>query len=393
MAQEDLSTSVLSIIAAFTSCRDVLRKIKVRCSKRTGSKAPPVPPNASELRLNRSLRRGPIDIQESYGQGFRSLGPGFAAGDSTASTELNSILLKLNTGLVDLISNFIKISDPKKARLDYEALTVLSDVSRVQASTSLRQLAQRLLSRLPPHQVTPGRANRGSAVKGRESKTANKEKERPRRRRHKAIPEGEYYSISKQDNETQIALVRPGSKTKLTLSTETATTHNSKASDPRKLTAKKLDIKTARVSDPSDVQTAEAQPTTGLMEIPSGHDMHKAVGAITASKVQAGLPPIHFHVYEYTPGPTAETARTAQSIPRRRPVINTETMYTAATGSTNLGEIPMHKWPQPFDYAEADRLNAIAETTNWVNTQDHPGRKKLGLMKRLFGRRQAQVIA
>lgn len=49
---------------------------------------------------------------------------------------------------------------------------------------------------------------------------------------------------------------------------------------------------------------------------------------------------------------------------RRKPSI-TPTMYSIATDSTKLGEIPVHKWAVPYDFERMARLNEEAERYGW----------------------------
>lgn len=71
--------------------------------------------------------------------------------------------------------------------------------------------------------------------------------------------------------------------------------------------------------------------------------------------------------------------------------IRPNTLYSidsARTGSTKLGEIPMHKWAEPWDYEAAEKANMEALAGGWpVNTgKDSQAPKKAG-WKRWFGRR------
>jgi hypothetical protein len=71
--------------------------------------------------------------------------------------------------------------------------------------------------------------------------------------------------------------------------------------------------------------------------------------------------------------------------------IRPDTFYSigsARTGSTKLGEIPMQKWAQPWDYEAAERANAAALASGWpINTDEGVTKSKQGGWKRWFGRR------
>jgi hypothetical protein len=72
-------------------------------------------------------------------------------------------------------------------------------------------------------------------------------------------------------------------------------------------------------------------------------------------------------------------------------LLRPNTIYSidsAQTGSTKLGEIPMRKWAEPWDYEAAEKANMEALAGGWpVNTgKDSQAPKKAG-WKRWFGRR------
>jgi hypothetical protein len=69
----------------------------------------------------------------------------------------------------------------------------------------------------------------------------------------------------------------------------------------------------------------------------------------------------HAPAHAYLPPPTVDPL---PHLPyhRRRADKLTPSMYTFASDSTKLGEIPMNRWPQPFDFEEMQRKNAEAAT-------------------------------
>lgn len=81
MAQTNVTSCVISIIASFTSGLDVFkkfhesRKIRKRRSKKNASV------DDEELRLARSLRQGPEDIGREYQRSIQVAGDQFAHGD------------------------------------------------------------------------------------------------------------------------------------------------------------------------------------------------------------------------------------------------------------------------------------------------------------------------
>lgn len=71
----------------------------------------------------------------------------------------------------------------------------------------------------------------------------------------------------------------------------------------------------------------------------------------------------------------------------RRP----DTFYSIAsarTGSTKLGEIPMHKWAEPWDYKAAEKANEEAIANGWpVSGDTGTAKQKKGGWKRWLGKK------
>ncbi len=79
MSGKEVSTSVISIIAAFTSGLDILRKARGKCHRRkVKSKDIDV---ERETRLDSSLKRGTVEIENEYAAGLVSFGERFMTGD------------------------------------------------------------------------------------------------------------------------------------------------------------------------------------------------------------------------------------------------------------------------------------------------------------------------
>ncbi|KAK8226204.1 hypothetical protein HDK90DRAFT_79362 [Phyllosticta capitalensis] len=151
-AQGKVEASVFAIITAFTSGLDVFRKLRERRGRRKKTrKAHCSRPHSTtaldlsddELQLSNSLQRGPVEIQDRYQLNRRHAGEPFAQGDSIAHASLTEVLLKLNTGLVAIISSFL-CHGKNESNLDYRSLAHLADCSRSEAVDALDQLYQRL---------------------------------------------------------------------------------------------------------------------------------------------------------------------------------------------------------------------------------------------------------
>lgn len=85
--------------------------------------------------------------------------------------------------------------------------------------------------------------------------------------------------------------------------------------------------------------------------------------------------------------PLSAAASTPVLVPRRRKP--TPTYYSIATDSTKLGEIPLHKWTQPYDFDRMELLNREAYRNGWPNEpgNDLEGRKRRVGFWGLFRRR------
>jgi hypothetical protein len=88
---------------------------------------------------------------------------------------------------------------------------------------------------------------------------------------------------------------------------------------------------------------------------------------------------------------TQITAQASQPDLRKPRNLRPNTLYSidsVRTGSTKLGEIPMHKWAEPWDYDVAERANMEALAGGWpvISGKEMERPKKAG-WKRWFGRK------
>ncbi|KAF1929078.1 uncharacterized protein M421DRAFT_420304 [Didymella exigua CBS 183.55] len=147
----DVSHCVHNLIEAFTNGLNIFKRLRERRTKHKARKEiqAPEPINSAELQLSNSLRRGPQDLSERYEDcyGQRGMGSRFAKGDSIAHASLAEILMRLNTGLVGIITAFLHHEQKGThghMKMNYKSLTDLSEASRRDALTSMSQLYQRL---------------------------------------------------------------------------------------------------------------------------------------------------------------------------------------------------------------------------------------------------------
>lgn len=82
MANANVSSSVLSIIASFSSGLDVFKKLGEKRKKKKRRSRAEEQTDVDELRLSRSLRQGPEDIGREYQRcSHTALGDHIAIGD------------------------------------------------------------------------------------------------------------------------------------------------------------------------------------------------------------------------------------------------------------------------------------------------------------------------
>ncbi|KAF2144743.1 uncharacterized protein K452DRAFT_306514 [Aplosporella prunicola CBS 121167] len=168
----DVSASVSSLVAAFTTGLDVFKKLRAKRRRRKSSSNSGGTKQADEARLAASLSRGPVDIQRHYEHSYAATGEPFARGDAIAHASLTETLLKLNAGLVSIISAFLarggsnsQTNNTTAARLDYRSLADLSDASRADAIAALGQLHARLAqSQLLLNRIRPRCSHCGSTA-------------------------------------------------------------------------------------------------------------------------------------------------------------------------------------------------------------------------------------
>ncbi|KAL1654436.1 hypothetical protein SLS61_003037 [Didymella pomorum] len=146
----DVSHCVHNLIEAFTNGLNIFKRLRERRRKHKARKEiqTPEPINSAELQLSNSLRRGPQDLAERYEEcyGQKNMGSRFAKGDSIAHASLAEILMRLNTGLVSIITAFLHHEQKGvqgHMKMNYKSLTDLSEASRRDALTTLRTNAPR----------------------------------------------------------------------------------------------------------------------------------------------------------------------------------------------------------------------------------------------------------
>jgi hypothetical protein len=225
---------------------------------------------------------------------------------------LTATLLKLNNGLVAIITSFLG-HGRNDAMLDYRSLTSLSENSRIEALSALSQLSYRLsqssLSLLQPSQKRSG--NKHIRRKSHESEAATV--------RRMQAPNA---------SESLLAIVKPRPRRRTSGGSRppNGATHAESKPNPARPTARK----SAGLSSKSTPNLRH--PTTPPPYSPIPSRSH------------------------HTPKPDDS----AEEIFRRRVEKVTPSMHTFASNSTKVGEIPMCKWNTPYDFDEMMRRNAEA---------------------------------
>lgn len=91
MAHTSVSSCVLSIIASFSSGLNVIKRLREKQKRKHKRKAS----GDEELRLSRSLRKGPEDIGWEYQTFSQRMGDQYAVGDGMPSIYLSSFACML----------------------------------------------------------------------------------------------------------------------------------------------------------------------------------------------------------------------------------------------------------------------------------------------------------
>ncbi|KXS93798.1 hypothetical protein AC579_5050 [Pseudocercospora musae] len=403
--QPNVSSCVLSIVASFASGLDVFKKFReLQGKKRTSRK------NASlddeEVRLAKSLRQGPEDIGREYQRSIISVGGHFAQGDLIAQTSLAEVLLKLNTGLVSVINAFLS-RNKHDTKLDCQSLTSLSERSRGDTCNALRQLYRRMVhqSTSIPRAIrsTDGdrkqldAQSRSVALTDRRSR---KPAASPKRTRVRG-PMLARVVIADSSEPSEVAMVRPGERKKKRSSSGISSMAQSCSS--LALPAPLPTPPPQYTAVAPSIRPQHHRPSTRLEKhLPQQKTSSTDVGTMPgrsrpdALRATRSTPRLEHIVQEYSDQlpaiPATVPLPSVKPIePRRRLHKTTPTMYSIASDSTKLGEIPLHKWSEPVDFDAMSLVNKEAMMNGWpvLDGDLTEQRKKRGGLLRLFRRKQS----
>ncbi|EMC99993.1 hypothetical protein BAUCODRAFT_359274 [Baudoinia panamericana UAMH 10762] len=397
MAHSNVSSCVLSIVASFSNSLDLFRQLKEK--RRRGKRTKNVAKlEENELRLGKSLRQGPEDIGREYQKSVQAAGDQFVFGDAIAHTSLAEILLNMNTGLVGIITSFLQ--DRKSVKVDYHSLTSLSERSRIDTCRALQQLYRRILqsrpaalsySSLPLPQIAWQTRSRADSAgdKRQDSRPAQPVKSNKLHR-----PTIARITIENSSKPSQIALVKPAERRKRAGSSRTSSKAESMASGSSTPSPSPPPYETICTSD-ARAARPHATHWNSMPDVPKPRHMRSAAPvrgspvpqqseALRSTKSTSQLDARS--AYKPTPGeldvpPLPSLPLTEIYQRSRKP---TPTYYSITSEGTKLGEIPLHKWPTPFDFDAMSVMNHEAEGNGWPVNQagsSPPRRKGFGLFR------------
>lgn len=318
---------------------------------------------------------------------------------ATAHASLVETLIKFNTGLVRIIANFLhQDSKSSHLQLDYKSLTSLSDISRREAVDSLNSLYQRLSqSQLQLHQRIEAKSD-----------SEKKKRSSSRQRSHGPTVTRVSVSVSGSSKQTQLAMVRPrnGRKGSMSSSSGSSKAPSTSLSSPYTTPPRSPPLPEYSPNDPFPPPKAPATKGNStaskkpMLSIDTGRPttwpQPKATKATKATKAEPftnslPTPPEYFAMKSLPPHLPLPFSNANHNVPRRRADKPTPSTYTFASDSTKLGEIPQRNWTVPFNYEEAERLNAEAAVKGHPATKasaDQKAKTRKGL-RSLFKKGQA----
>ncbi|KAF2018410.1 hypothetical protein BU24DRAFT_170444 [Aaosphaeria arxii CBS 175.79] len=429
----EVSNCVSGLIRAFTDSLNVFKKLREtrrkRKEKRQSKDSQNEVVSRAETQLSKSLRRGPKDIEQTYNLGYSQVGNRFAKGDAIAHASLAETLIRLNTGLVSIINTFLH-HDPKSSplHLDYKSLTSLSDASRAEAVSSLNLLCQRMSqSHINLHVQRIGvcpkcgsgkHFNCSGAVRGDEVVAKPKSNVKRRSSTSRSRPSGPTVMKwqVKGSGQPQLVVLRPKPSSKKGTSSSSSSTKSQAITAMSSPEASPLGspLPLYSAQDPFPPQKpshAKANPPNqGRRRASSIDGPRPTTWPFTKPEINVPVqpmppsmpPPPVPKMPSQSPKKTKTSALKEKekekcvplsAIPspvRRRIDKVTPSTYTFASDSTKLGEIPERNWTIPWNYEEAERLNAQAALI--AHAPPPPEEAKLKKKKRFkFLRRESRA--
>nr|POE92439.1 hypothetical protein CFP56_69686 [Quercus suber] len=288
-----------------------------------------------------------------------------------AQTSLAQILLRLNTGLVSIISSFIG-SERNKLDLDYRSLTNLSERSCMETCRALRELHRRsMYMHLPPAIESRAALYHDMPATPEEKPISKHRRREPKPAHSPTIASGPTLAritIQNSSKPSQIALVKPAARRKKSSSTSSLSKTSSKTTlvacpspppppEPRKAPA----TQHSRVApEKPTVRRKQSQPISTFPDPPQ-------------TRVPARHPQRSPDPPRVAPNLPAASTTMQESFRRRAHV---PTYYSIASNGTKIGEIPLEKWAEKFDFEAMAAMNREAELNGWPLVPAGPDEKK-----------------
>lgn len=300
-----------------------------------------------------------------------------------AQTSLAEILLKLNTGLVTVINAFLSRDEPN-AKLDCQSLTALSERSREETCYALRQLYRRMLQQMSTPTALRNWDDRRTKEDNQSTPTvAGRARDKrplasPKRTKVKG-PMLARVIIAGSKKPSAMAMVRPGERKKKRKSLSEASSKTQSCNSlalpssaatplplygPRDPPVKPLHHRASTQPERTrpqhkqsalDVSTIRERPTRDVLRAT------RSTPHLDSTIFQRPEPP--------PPMPsTAPLPDIMELQSRRRLQKPTPTYYSVASDSTKLGEIPLHKWSEPFNFDAMSMINKEAARNGWPVT-------------------------
>ena len=335
MSGLEVTAVVASIISAFGSGMDIFKRMRAKQKAKKRSQKE-VPPTREESQLQESLHRNPRAIRAEYDRSVARHGRSFEVGDIHAHNSLAHTLLKLNTGLINIINQ--ALSDSATAReLSRKSLFSLSELAAADAILALTELNRRLGSKsqldLPKHV-------RLRASRGRRKKPGNRDNEVPNNQKAALLsaPEKER---PKPDPLARGGWVRSKSGTSVV-------TVSSGASTPKSAKHKRADsaISMSKIVHPSSARAESSSPVSRNCQGKPAEDtalLHDGGLSQQAHSQMVDLwlaSPEAWTMEQAPPRPPKIPLERPTSYRRPRP----PSVATFQTTSTKIGEIPEHRW-------------------------------------------------
>ena len=337
MAGLEITAVVSSIISAFASGMDIFKRMRAKQKVKKRSQKE-VPPTREEQQLQESLQRNPRAIRVEYDRSVARHGHSFEVGDMHAHNSLAHTLLKLNTGLVNIINH--ALSDSARARkLSRKSLYSLSELAAADTIHALTELNRRLGSRSQlalPKQV-PQRLEESHGRWKKPGKRACKVPNNPKAPSTQ-VPEKER---PKPDPLARGGWVRSKSGTSVV-------TVSSGASTPKPAKHKRADsaVSMSKVAHPNLARAGLSSPVPyNCPGKPADDTIPFHTGRPTQQENSQMLDlwlasPEEWAVAKAPPRPPKIPLERSTSYRRPRP----PSVATFQTASTKIGEIPEHRW-------------------------------------------------